>query len=103
MGHRRVKEDGEAILAPPDSRIEPAYKTEGFWPIRTTDEIYNAKVSGASSPEKPKEVSPTKKLLPSSQFHPSFFTGSTQVTLLHFHYGEYRNVIKNPARLSSSK
>ena len=59
-----------------------------YRPIRLADEIYNAKVSGASSPEKPKEVSPTKKLLPSSQFHLSFFTGSTQVTLLHFHYGE---------------
>src|SRR5947209_15916225 len=31
MGHRRVKEDGEALLAPPDARIEPAYKTEVFW------------------------------------------------------------------------
>ncbi len=58
------------------------------WPIRPADEIYNAKVGGASSPEKAKEVSPKKTLLPSSQFHLSFFTGSTQVTILHFHYGE---------------
>ena len=72
-------------------------------PIRPADEIYNAKVSGASSPEKPKEVSPTKTLLPSSQFHLSLFTGSTQVTILHFYYDENRNVIKNPARFSSSK
>jgi hypothetical protein len=56
-----------------------------IWPIRPADEIYNAKVGGASLPEKPKEVSPTKKLLPFSQFHLSFFTGSTQITILHFH------------------
>ena len=55
------------------------------WPIRPADEIYNAKDGGASSPQKPKEVSPTKKLLPSSQFHLSFFTGPTQIALLHFH------------------
>ena len=103
MGHRRVKEDGEALLAPPDARIEPAYKTEVFWPIRTTDEIYNAKVSGASSPEQPKEASPTKTLLPSSQFHLSFFTGPIQITLVHFYYGEERNGNQNPARFSGSK
>jgi hypothetical protein len=57
-------------------------------PIRPADEIYNAKVGGASSPQKPKEVSPTKKLLPSSQFPLSFFTGSTQVAILHFHLCE---------------
>src|SRR2546421_12873724 len=51
-------------------------------------EIYNAKVGGASSPQKPKEVSPTKKLFPSSQFPLSFFTGSTQVAILHFHLCE---------------
>jgi len=54
-------------------------------PIRPTDEIYNAKVGGASSLQKPKEVSPTKKLLPSSQFHLSFFTGTTQIAIVHFH------------------
>jgi hypothetical protein len=54
-------------------------------PIRPTDEIDNAKVGGASSLQKPKEVSPTKKLFPSSQFHLSFFTGSSQVTILNFH------------------
>jgi hypothetical protein len=58
------------------------------WPIRPAYEIYNAKVGGVSSPEKAKDVSPTKKLLPSSQFPLSFFTGSTQITILYFHYGE---------------
>jgi len=56
-----------------------------LWPIRPADEIDNAKVSGASSPEKPKEESPTKTLLPSSQFPLSFTTGSSQVTILYFH------------------
>jgi hypothetical protein len=72
-------------------------------PLRLADEIYNVKVGRASSPEKPKQVPPTKKLLPSSQFPLSFVTGSTQVTILHFRYGEFRNVIINPARFSSSK
>ena len=73
------------------------------WPIRPADEIYNAKVSGASSPEQPKEASPTKTLLPSSQFHLSFGTGPIQITLVHFHYGEERNGNQNPARFSGSK
>ncbi len=47
-------------------------------PIRPADEIYNAKVGGASSPQKPKEVSPTKKLFPSSQFPLSFLSASSQ-------------------------
>ena len=37
-------------------------------PIRLADEIYNAKVGGASSPEKPKEVSPTKNCFLSLSF-----------------------------------
>src|SRR5437870_10009757 len=31
MGHRQVKEDGEALFAPPGARIEPAQKTEVCW------------------------------------------------------------------------
>jgi hypothetical protein len=50
-----------------------------------TTRIRTSKVSGASLLQKPKEVSPTKKLLPSSQFPLSFFTGSTQIAMLEFH------------------
>src|SRR5437667_11902276 len=31
MGHRQVKEDGEALVAPPGARVEPAQKTKMFW------------------------------------------------------------------------
>jgi hypothetical protein len=66
----------------------PFLRMRPYGPIRPAYEIYNAKVGGVSSPEKAKDVSPTKKLLPSSQFPLSFFTGSTQITILYFHYGE---------------
>jgi hypothetical protein len=45
-----------------------------YGPIRPADEIYNGKIGGASSPEKPKEVSPTKNC-----FLPlSFISASSQ-------------------------
>src|SRR6266516_4950074 len=31
MGHGQVKEDGEALFAPPGARVKPAQKTKVFW------------------------------------------------------------------------